>query len=84
MFLEATGQITKKFDDLGFGCISVKGVGDIFFNSNTEYIGSDFLSLAIGQKVKAEYSETSRGLLATSIKIVEAPKQKPLGAEAGL
>ena len=82
--MEATGQITKKFDDLGFGCITVKGIGDIFFNPNTEYIGSDFLSLAIGQKVKAEYSETSRGLLATSIKTIDTPKQKPLEPEAGL
>ena len=78
--MEAIGQITKKFDDLGFGCLSVKGIGDIFFNPNTEYKGIDFSSLLIGQKVKAEYTETSRGLLATSIQISEHNK-KPLDGE---
>ena len=75
--MQATGTIIKKYDDLSFGCLSVKGVGEIFFNPNTEYLATDFVDLKVGQVVKVQYTHTLRGLLATSLqKLTNTPTKK--------
>lgn|GEM_PF-3371400 len=75
--MEATGQITKKNNDLGYGFISVKGHDDVFFSPKTEYISTDFGSLSVGDKVQIIITETERGLFATSLSNI-SKKQKPL------
>ena len=75
--LETVGEIIKKNDELGYGFISVKGSEDVFFSPDTEYSGTTFSNLKIGEKVKIAVSETARGLFAIQLAAISEKRKSP-------
>lgn len=75
--MEVLGEITKKNEDLNYGFITVKGSDDIFFSPDTEYAGTSFSSLRVGEKVRIKIIETQRGLFAASLSAVSSKKMSP-------
>lgn len=81
--MDVIAEISKKNDELGYGFACVKGSEDIFFSMDTEYIGTSFSDLQVGQKVRLQVSETSRGLFAKVVEI-KGEKQKSIPSEVSL
>ena len=75
--MEILGQIVKKNDDLSYGFVSTKGYEDIFFSPDTEYSGTTFGTLKVGDKVKTQIKETDRGLFAVSLSLVVSKIKLP-------
>ncbi len=75
--MELSGEITKKNEDLGYGFISVKGSEDVFFSPDTEYAGTSFATLKVGEKVKIKVTETQRGLFASALSLAASKKKSP-------
>jgi cold shock CspA family protein len=83
--MEITGKISKKADDLRFGFVTAKGSEEIFFSPETAFVGVSFDHLKIGDKVRVQFEETSRGLFATSLNFVEDKNtNKNSGSEINL
>lgn len=75
--MEVFGEIAKKNNELGYGFVSVKGYDDVFISPDTEYNGTSFSNLKIGEKVALKVSETERGLFATSLSLAKSNKRLP-------
>lgn len=64
--MDLKGKISKINSELGYGFVTVKGLGEIFFSEDTSFKNAEFKDLKIGQLVTIIATETPRGMFASS------------------
>ncbi len=69
--MELKGKITKINKELGYGFVTVKKIGNVFFSEETKSEDIQFNDLKIDQPVTISAAETPRGLFATKFNFIE-------------